>query len=138
MNRQQILAWVVGASQLALGVGFLFLPDLFFAAFGFTPAAPDQKYLFGQLAARFFAYGIGMFVIARNPAAHRPWWLLMALIQAIDLAVGVYYTALGLVTIEASAFPMFNAAVFLALLLLWAPRPVAARQGQDAAGEVSK
>lgn len=119
--KQRVLARVIGVSQLVLGIGFLFLPDLFFAGFGFTPAEPDQKYLYGQLAARFFAYGIGMFVIARDVAGNRPWWMLMALIQAIDLGVGIYYTAFAAVPLSSTAFPMVNAAVFLALLLLWAP-----------------
>lgn len=120
--KQRILARVIGVSQVALGVGFLFLPDLFFAAFRFTPASPDQKYLYGQLAARFFAYGIGMFVIAGDVAGNRPWWMLMALIQAIDLGAGLYYTAFDSVPLAASAFPMGNAVVFLVLLLLWAPK----------------
>lgn len=124
MTRQRILSWIIGVSQLALGTAFLFLPNLFFAAFGFTATSPDQKYLYGQLAARFFAYGVGMFIIARDPARHRPWWLLMALIQAIDLGVGLFYTAFRGVPLASTAFPMVNAFVFSALLLLWAPRSV--------------
>jgi len=34
---------------------------------------------------------------------------LMAVIQAIDLFVGVYYTATGAVPLSLSAVPMFNA-----------------------------
>jgi hypothetical protein len=120
--KQRVLAWVIGVSQLALGAGFLLIPDLFFGAFGFTLATPDQKYLYGQLAARFIAYGIGMFVIARDVEVNRPWWMLMALIQAIDLGVGLFYTVFRSVPLGASGFPMFNAAVFLALLLVWAPK----------------
>jgi hypothetical protein len=122
MMRQSVLARIIGVSQLALGMGILVIPDLFFNAFGFSAASPDQKYLFGQLAARFLAYGVGMFFIARNPIKHQVWWNLMALIQGIDLAVGLIYTLGFEVAIHSSAFPMFNAAVFLILLLVWRPK----------------
>jgi peptidoglycan/LPS O-acetylase OafA/YrhL len=121
MTKQRILAWVIGVSQLALGAAFLLVPNGFFSLFGFTEAQPDQNYLYGQLAARFLAYGIGMFVIARDPRGNRVWWMLMGLIQAVDLAVGLYYTLFANVALSSSAFPMVNAAVFLVLLLLWAP-----------------
>jgi len=120
--KQRILARVIGVSQLVLGAAFLLIPDLFFATFGFSPATPDQKYLYGQLAARFIAYGIGMFLIARKVDANRPWWMLMALIQGIDLGVGIYYTVFRSVPLSASGFPLFNAAIFCALLLAWAPK----------------
>jgi hypothetical protein len=122
MIHQRVLSRVIGVSQIALGIGFLFLPDLFFSGFGFSPASGDQKYLFGQLAARFFAYGIGMFIIARNPLKHRAWWDLMILIQLIDLLVGAWGVATGEVLFRVAAFPMFNALLFSLLLILWRPR----------------
>jgi hypothetical protein len=122
MLHQKILARVIGISQLILAVAFLFFIDLFFTSFGFSPATTDQKYLFGQLAARFSAYGLGMFVIARNPFINRTWWDLMALTQAIDFSVGLYYLLSGGIKIETAAFPMFNAAVFCVLLFIWRPQ----------------
>lgn len=118
MVQLRVLARVVGVSQLALGVGILFLPDLFFQTFGFSPANPDQKYLFGQLAARFFAYGIGMFYIAGSLEKNWFWWDMMILIQCIDLAVGLWYSLLGGVPWSVTGFPLFNALVF-AVLLAW-------------------
>lgn len=50
----------------------------------------------------------------------------MIFIQAVDLAVGVYYTATGVIGLELSGFPMFNATLFILLLSLWRPRPTPA------------
>ena len=116
MLPQRILARVVGFSQLALGFAVLFVPDLFFVTFGFSPAHPDQKYLFGQLGARFLAYGIGMFAVARSLEQNWFWWEMMMLIQGIDLAVGLWYSLLGGVSWSVSGFPMFNAAAFIVLM----------------------
>ena len=44
------------------------------------------------------------------------------MIQAIDLAVGVFYTATDVVPIALSGFAMFNASWIIVLLLLWMPR----------------
>jgi hypothetical protein len=77
-----------------------------------------------MLAARFLAYGLGMLVIARAPARHPFWIKNMVLIQAIDLAVGLFYTFSGTIPLKLSAFPMFNAT--LIALLLWAWRPKSA------------
>ena len=54
----------------------------------------DANYPLGMLAARFIAYGIGMFVIARNPNQNIFWINNMILIQLIDLGVGVSYKIL--------------------------------------------
>jgi hypothetical protein len=79
-----------------------------------------------MLAARFLAYGVGMFYIARLADKQRFWINNMVLIQTVDLAVGIFYTASGTVALSLSAFPMFNAALFIILLLLWRPRPARA------------
>jgi hypothetical protein len=121
MIKQRVLSYLIGVSQIVLGIAFLLVIDQFFSVFGFTQPSPDQKYLYGQLAARFIAYGIGMFYIARNLAQNRFWWDMMALIQAIDLAVGLIYTFAFGVSIAITGFPMFNAAIFLILLLVWRP-----------------
>lgn len=124
MTKQKVLAWVIGVSQFALAFAFLVIPEAFFEAFGFTSPTPDQKYLYGQLAARFLAYGFGMIYIARHLAGNRFWWDMMALIQGIDLGVAIVYTLAFGVALQSTAFPMFNAAVFLILLLAWRPHSV--------------
>ena len=46
----------------------------------------------------------------------------MSLIQALDLAVGIFYTASGVVGLGISAFPMFNASLFILLPAVWRPK----------------
>ena len=121
MLHRKILAFVIGVSQILLGFALLFIPDLFFSTLGFSSATSDQKYLYGQLAARFLAFGIGMFVIARDPFRHHVWWDLMLLIQLIDLAVGGWGVWGSGVKFSVAAFPMANALIFSLLLLLWRP-----------------
>jgi hypothetical protein len=38
------------------------------------------------------------------------------------LAASIYYTAAGIVALASSAFPMFNAALFIILLTVWRPK----------------
>ncbi|MYM42112.1 hypothetical protein [Duganella qianjiadongensis] len=100
---------VVGAIQLLLGLCYLFMPANFLQQMGHSAAAPDLYYPLAMLAARFIAYGIGFMLISRNAREHALWVLLMVLIQLIDLAAGVFYTISGIVPLQLSAFPMFNA-----------------------------
>jgi hypothetical protein len=117
---------VVGLSQIALGIAYLFFPLEFLRWMGHTLPAPDMNYPLGMLAARFLAYGVGMFAIARSPARHVFWIDNMALIQLVDLAVGIAYTSSGSVSLRLSAFPMFNAALIASLLWLWRPKSASA------------
>lgn len=122
----KVLLVVLGVVQLVLGVAYLLFPLEMLRWMGHTLPAPDIEYPLGMLAARFLAYGIGMFVIARAPARHAFWIYNMILIQVIDLAVGIIYTLSNTVPLSVSGFPMFNAALFTILLWLWRPRPVPA------------
>ncbi|MDZ7939258.1 MAG: hypothetical protein U5M53_13690 [Rhodoferax sp.] len=113
---------VVGSVQLALGLAYLFAPGAVLASMGHTAPAPDLYYPLGMLAARFIAYGLGFWLISRQAGQHSLWVGLMALIQAIDLGVGVAYTAAGVVPWQLSAFPMFNAAWIGLVCALWVLR----------------
>lgn len=117
----KVLLVIVGLVQIILGLAYLFLPQPFLHWMGHSATAADINYPLGMLASRFLAYGIGMFVIARHPARHAFWINNMILIQLVDLSVGVFYTASGIVTLNLSAFPMFNAIVIAALLWWWRP-----------------
>jgi hypothetical protein len=46
----------------------------------------------------------------------------MIFIQLIDLGVGIFYTATGVVELSDSFLPMFNATWIAGLLYLWRPR----------------
>lgn len=113
---------IVGFIQIILGVAYLFFPSEFLRWMGHTSPAVDIDYPLGMLAARFLAYGLGMFVIARAPARHAFWINNMVLIQLIDLAVGLVYTLSGVVSLRLSGFPMFNATLIALLLWLWRPK----------------
>jgi hypothetical protein len=127
MKKLSVLLGLIGIAQLVLGICLLFIPQAFAAWMGLSPTGTDINYLFGMLAARFLAYGAGMFVIARDPAANTFWITNMTIIQAIDLGVGLFYTLNGSLTLKASGFPMFNAALFTLLLLLWKPKTASVR-----------
>lgn len=121
----KVLLRVIGVVQLVLGAFYLFLPLQFLTMQGLSLPAADNAYPLGMLAARFLAYGIGMLVIANAPEKNSFWINNMILIQAIDLAVGIFYTATGDVALAHSGFPMFNATLFIILLSLWRPKVTA-------------
>ena len=122
MKKIQTLLRVIGIVQLILGVLYLVMPIQFLSLMGHTAPANDVAYPLGMLAARFLAYGAGMLFIARKPQEYKFWVNNMILVQAIDLAVGLFYTITGNVTLMMSGFPMFNATVFIVLLVLWRPK----------------
>jgi len=127
MKKLTILLRVIGAVQLILGAAYLFAPGAFNASMKLSPTPHDTNYMFGMLAARFIAYGIGMFVIARDPVHNLFWINNMILIQLIDLFVGVFYTVNGTLALSSSAFPMFDAVLFAGLLFLWRPKQIVSR-----------
>ncbi len=122
MKKLQGLLILIGIVQLVLGALFLFAPQAIMGMMGLTVPPTDSGYMFGMLAARFIAFGIGMFWCARAPEENIFWINNMILIQIIDLAAGIYYTATGVVDISSSAFPMFNATLFIILLTMWRPK----------------
>lgn len=118
MNRKMVF-YVIGVSQLILGGLYLFAPQFFVAWQGLSEIGQDINYPLAMLAGRFFIYGVGMFVIARDPQANQFWLKGMIAIQAIDLAAGLFYTLGGVVPIADSAIPMIDASLFI-LALMWA------------------
>ena len=118
----KVLLRVIGVVQLVLGLLYLFIPMQFLALMGHSAPAADLAYPLGMLAARFLAYGAGMFFIARAPEKQLFWINNMIFIQVVDLMVGVFYTATGIVSLSHSAIPMFNATLFIILLTLWRPK----------------
>ena len=107
--------------QMLLGMLYLLAPQWLLAQMGHSVAPPDLVYPLGMLAARFIAYGVGLWVASRDVTAHRLWIRLMVLIQLVDLGAGVVATATGTVPLSLSAFPMFNA-VWIAAVCAWLGR----------------
>ncbi|MCA9874989.1 MAG: hypothetical protein H6659_19890 [Ardenticatenaceae bacterium] len=136
MKPLKTLLRLIGVVQIVLGLLYLFMPLNFLALLGHSTPEADIAYPLGMLAARFLAYGVGMFYIARAPEKHGFWINNMIFIQAVDLAVGIFYTATGAVTLALSGFPMFNAALFIVLLWLWRPKEETAVSAKEAVGLV--
>jgi hypothetical protein len=113
---------VVGGIQIALGLFYLLAPAFFLEASGHSVPADDIFYPLGMLASRFLVLGAVFIYISRDPVQHRLWIIAMIFIQLIDLAVGIFYTATGVVDLADSSFPMFNATWIAGLLYLWRPR----------------
>lgn len=118
----KVFLMIVGVVQIVLGIMYLFFPHALLHMMGHSIPMDDINYPFGMLAARFLAYGIGLFVIARAPSEHRFWILNMVFIQIVDLSVGIFYTFSGTISLSLSGFPMFNAVLIASLLWLWRPR----------------
>lgn len=121
MKKLTYVLRLIAILQIVLGIGFLFFPGYVLQAMGHSLPQPDIYYPLGMLAARFIAYGIAMYIISSNPLRHILWINVMIVIQVIDLAVGLYYTAIGVLPLSLSAFPMFNASWIIVLLMLWRP-----------------
>lgn len=115
---------IVGGIQILLGLGYLFTPGLFLHSMGHSAVSSDIYYPLGMLAARFIVYGAVFIWIAPRAELHRLWITGMAFIQLIDLSVGAFYTASGVVPLSLSGFPMFNAMWIGLLCWLWAPKPL--------------
>jgi len=124
MKKLTWLLRIVGGIQILLGIFYLFVPDFFLLSMGHSTPEADIHYPLAMLAARFIAYGIALIYISSAPVQHRLWIYFMVLIQAIDLAAGIFYTVSGIVPVSLSGFPMFNASWIIVLLLLWQPKEV--------------
>jgi hypothetical protein len=122
MKKLRILLRVVGGIQIVLGLFYLFAPAFLLESIGHSIPEDDIFYPLGMLAARFLVFGVVFIFIARDPGQHALWITAMIFIQLIDLAVGAFYTATGVVALKDSAFAMFNATWIAALLYLWRPR----------------
>ena len=127
MTLFKALCYFIGVVQLVLAAMYLFAPQFFIAWQGLSEIGQDINYPLAMLAGRFLVYGIGMFVIASDPVRYRIWADGMIVIQAVDLAAGLFYTATGVVALENSAFPMIDAALFI-IGLVWLRRATQRKQ----------
>ena len=119
MKKLQYVCYLVGISQIVLGGLYLFAPSFFIGWQGLSIPAQEMNYPLAMLAARFLVYGVGMFVIARQPSENRFWLNGMIVIQVIDLAAGIFYTTIGVVSFESSMVPMVNASLFIVLMAIF-------------------
>ena len=106
--------WFIALVQIVLGAGFLAAPELTAQRLGLSLAPGWANWLLGMMAARFLAFGYGMFLAARDPVAARPWITAMIAVQAIDWLVTLKYLALGAVTLTQVSTASFLPVVFIA------------------------
>jgi len=118
--------WFTAIVQCLLGVAFLVAPGQTSQMFGLSAAPGWTHWLFGMMAARFLGFGYGMALAARNPLANLSWIRAMIVIQAIDWIVTLYYLMAGAVTLAQVTTASFLPAIFVVLLLVSYPKPVAA------------
>ena len=119
MKKLTWLLRIVGVIQITLGLMYLFAPAFMLSSMGHSAVASDIHYPLAMLASRFLAYGMAFIYISSDPVRHKLWAYVMVIIQAIDLLAGIFYTATGVVSLELSGFPMFNATWIMVLLLLF-------------------
>ena len=119
MKKLTILLRIVGVLQIVLGLLYLFAPSFMLTSMGHTLPKPDIFYPLAMLSARFISYGIAFIYISKEPIKHKLWIYFMILIQTIDLSAGIFYTAIGVVSLKLSGFPMFNAGLIIILLYLF-------------------
>src|SRR5262249_48576028 len=93
-------ALVIAAVQFILGLAYLFAPAPFQATLGLTHLPAWAGWPFGLLGARFLALGLGMLLVARNPAANRGWIQAMIFVQAVDWLVVMTVLLQGVVTLS--------------------------------------
>lgn len=122
MNKITWLLRIIGTIQIILGLFYLFAPQFFLQSMGHSLPEADIQYPLAMLSSRFIAYGAAFLYISSDPIKHTAWMKFMVLIQVLDLAAGLFYTATGVVSLELSGFPMFNATWMIVLLLLWTPK----------------
>jgi hypothetical protein len=109
--------------QTVLGTAFLLAPQATAAQLGLAPAPGWTDWLFGMMAARFLAFGWGMWRAAAAPQANLPWVQAMLGIQAIDWLATLLHLWRGDVTLAQVSTASFLPVVFIALLWWSWPRP---------------
>jgi hypothetical protein len=139
MSRLRFLLRFIGVVQLFFGVLFTVAPARAGALLGLEPSATSDwvQWLFLMMGARFLGYGVGMLVAARDPMRHQSWINTMIGIQVIDWAGTVGYLLAGDLPVIRVASALILPVVFVAGLLWWHPRRLAAESADRAGATAS-
>lgn len=114
----------IGVVQVILGTAFTIFPSQFIASLDLSTTPEWVYWLFAQMGARFWAFGIGMFIAAHNPTRHQSWIGLMIGIQVVDWIATIFYLGTGVVTLTQVTSAAFLPIIFVAVLIWRFPRPV--------------
>ena len=113
----------IGVVQLFFGALFVLLPTRAGEMLGLGAPPPGwASWAFVMLGARFLGFGLGMFLAARDPAAHAAWIDAMILVQAVDLLATVVFLVRGDIPMPNVASALVLPVVWIAGLLWWHPR----------------
>ncbi|MCB0915345.1 MAG: hypothetical protein KDC23_06525 [Actinobacteria bacterium] len=118
---------VIGAIQVVLGV-VLLVPGLAVTVLDLEPAPGWTDWLLVMFAARALGFGYGMFIAARDPAAHRSWIGAMVGVQLVDWIGTIGYLIGGQVTLAQVTTAAFLPLVFVVILLARFPHRPASRE----------
>ncbi|MBI3687732.1 MAG: hypothetical protein HY241_10450 [Actinobacteria bacterium] len=130
MRPLRITLVTIAVFQLALGALFVIAPTHAHQLFGLAPAEPGwSDWLFAMMGARFLGFGYGMLVAARDPARHVTWINAMIVIQLIDWIATISHLIGGTVRLSQVSTASFMPVLFIAALLWFHPRRVAAHRG---------
>src|SRR5438270_2724342 len=123
MRNLRIALIVIGVFQLFFGVVFLVAPGVAAGVLRLSPAAPPWvTWLFAMMAARFLAFGYGMFLAARDPDRHVAWIDAMVAIQAIDWIATLAVLATGTLSLTQVTTAAVAPPLFIVALLALHPR----------------
>ena len=120
---------LIAVIQCTLGIGYLLFPMQLLATMQQSLPPADMQWPLGMLAARFLAYGAGFWIISHQPAPHRLWIQLMAVIQLIDFGVELMLLLTGTLQLSHVGVAMFNA-IWIGLFC-WLARPAHSPTGRN-------
>ena len=127
MRPLRVTLVVIAVFQLTLGLLFLVSPGAAGTLFGLEPGAPPwAHWLFAMMAARFLGYAYGMLLAARDPVRSTGWIDSMVAVQVVDWVATLVYLAGGELTLAQVTTAAFMPVLFVAALLRWHPRRLAA------------
>ncbi|MGA7688895.1 MAG: hypothetical protein WCA29_06660 [Jiangellales bacterium] len=112
---------IIGVVQVLLGV-VLLVPGLAAAVLDLDPAPGWVDWMLVMFAARSLGFGYGMFLAARDPAAHRGWIRAMIGVQVVDWVGTIAYLLAAQVTLAQVTTAAFLPVVFVVILLARFPR----------------
>jgi hypothetical protein len=110
MKKLKIVLYVVGFIQIVLGIMALFFPSFFIeTVMELSSINNDTAYPMAMFASRLLVFGVGMFIVAKNPIKHVLLINGMIAIQLLDLAGGIFHVLAGTVLFSSAIVAMFNA-----------------------------
>ncbi|MFA4843980.1 MAG: hypothetical protein WC632_03405 [Candidatus Margulisiibacteriota bacterium] len=107
---------LVGCVELAVGLAFIFWPDLVFRLSGIAPVSPEYIQLPAYLI---MVFGLIMFRVARDPARNRDLIIYPSLFKAAFIGVVLYNYYYGRMSPLWIAFAGFDLVYLAGFIIAW-------------------